>query len=37
MAKVIEESMANAHLQNRSAMSEDEELARILEMSKNIK
>ena len=36
MAKVIEESMANAHLQNR-ALSEEEELAQILEMSKNIK
>jgi hypothetical protein len=35
MAKAIEESMANAQHQMQPGMSEDEELARILEMSKN--
>ena len=35
MAKILEESMKDAHTHNNQVLSEEEELMKILEMSKN--
>jgi len=35
MAKAIEESIKNAHSMNNQQLTEEEELAKILELSKN--